>query len=74
MSNEVKIEKGIKIPTARMRSEHWPIADMGVGDSFLVPASSVANVRRLASNYQLRLKTKYTVRKVEGGYRCWRIA
>jgi len=40
MSGSYKIEKNIDIPIAKYKWEHWPFAQMKIGDSFLVGPSA----------------------------------
>lgn len=78
-----KVDKDVPIPENRGRrfgTSVYPFRDMAIGDSFFVPATSpeeqVVIGKRIASsgtNKALRKDGMYfTVRKVEGGVRCWR--
>ena len=67
--NEIKIEKGIQIPSHG--NTLYPFSEMQVGDSF---ACKKANVRSIASLQAKKLGMKFTVRKQPEGYRVWRIA
>jgi len=58
----MEIEKGMPIP----KSNRSVLRDMEIGDSFFV--------ERLGSfNFSTLRPLKFTMRKVEGGYRIWRI-
>jgi len=68
---EFKIEKNIPFPRS---GSMYPIAEMEVGDSFLVEdidkrSSVVTTICRFRKEQPDR---KFTTRKVEDGYRCWR--
>lgn len=60
MSEEIKIEKGIKRP----RMFKYPLHEMKVGDSFLITDAKKAVFLR---GY------KFSVFTVKEGCRCWRI-
>ena len=76
----IKIEKGIPIPS-RKGGQGGPkrvfpgIEQMGVGDSYFVPKELKAQKRTssIIANHSKRLGFKFTIRKVEGGCRVWRI-
>jgi len=73
---EFKIEKGIAIPERKGGTVKYPFEQMEVGDSFFVPESAEvrrSNFSNSASSYGKRTGKKFTVRKVEGGWRCWRV-
>ena len=72
------IEKGIPVPGASLwsREKSRVLSTMEVGDSFLLPDpsnSDLYNLRNAASRYGKMHRRRYAVRKVDGGYRCWRI-
>lgn len=75
-----KIDQHVPIPGQKRRKALYPIWHMDVGESFLVPASGNENLIRKRLDVacwrhrQTDIgKTKeYVVRRVEGGYRCWR--
>jgi hypothetical protein len=70
---DFKIETEIPMPSKRVRDK-YPLADMQVGQSFFVPAEKVQNLREAISQRKRRGGTDaFTVRKNEGGHRCWRI-
>jgi hypothetical protein len=67
-AGEIKIEKGIPIPTPRKK---YPFFTMKVGESFFSDKPGVAN---LSSIHSRKGKEKFTCRKVEGGWRVWRVS
>lgn len=67
----IKIEKGIPKPNTVRR---YPWRDMKVGDSFEVPAGmNPESFRHNAHLAGRRLNRKFSTRKFNGGYRCWRV-
>lgn len=71
MPDVIKIEQGIPFPGK------YPLSQLEVGDSFLVPASSnVKTLRNIISNRHKRNpKVRFTVQKQKNGrYRVWRTA
>lgn len=81
---EIKIEKGIEIPSKKGKYNKYPFGQMEVGDSFFVPIKEGGNMRSfqpqissLAKSYSLRNKNnewEFTVRQEGVGVRGWRIA
>lgn len=80
-----KIETGIEIPKrARGRQPtHFPMADMAVGDSFLIPcdtkdAKALANWRRkflvAKKAFLIKFEGEFKTATVDGGVRVWRTA
>lgn len=81
-----KVETGIKIsgviPSGE-RPRFYPFVDMEVGDSFFIPEGTVSDrgavidnttvISSAAYNYSKFRGIKFSVRKVEGGFRCWRV-
>lgn len=65
-----KINSGAGAPRSEMR---MLIESMEVGESFQVPKGFDVKVRGCINSVQLRSEKKFSVRKYEGGYRCWRI-
>jgi hypothetical protein len=56
------------------RVKKYPIPDMKIGDSFLVPKQELhrnlaQSVRNVASSHKMKVAT----RTVEGGVRVWRV-
>jgi hypothetical protein len=64
-----KIEKGVLLAKSK-----YPFRQMEIGDSFFVENGNGRILRPAASNAGLAAGRKYTVRKVDGGYRVWRTA
>lgn len=69
-----KIEPGIPIPaySYRGKARRFPIADMAVGDSFLVPYTDYAALIRAAGRAR-RLGYRLVMRSLENGVRLWRV-
>ena len=70
--SDYKIEKGIPVPV--MGRLKYPLADMMVGDSILVPIGDGQSLRNCASVHGKNSDRKFSVHKVDGGFRCWRTA
>ena len=68
----MKIEKGIPLPAHG--NTKYPFADMVVGDSFLMSIETHQKLRVAANAYGKRHAMKFSVRVVESGVRCWRVA
>lgn len=71
---EYKVEKGLKIPEYKNSSKKYPI--LKVGESFFVPCTDEDKQRiqnNLSTGSRYRREGKYTVRRVDGGIRIWRI-
>lgn len=67
-----EIEKSVPIPPDKKTP--WPFADMEVGDSFSIPAQSIAKARVAASFYQRSHNVILTVRvQPDRSFRCWRV-
>jgi hypothetical protein len=83
-----KIESGVALPdvarhSTRKGSTKYPFAEMNVGQSFLIPATSEDEVVKVESRLRgatLRYAkqqggtVKFTVRAVNDGIRVWRVA
>lgn len=73
-----KIDKDIPIPDKR--PSKYPFAEMSVGDSFFVAADKAPSKRvsTAVGNAAERgiggSDRSYTVRRVDGGTRCWRVS
>lgn len=66
----MKIEKGIPIPRSNIDRD-FPILDkMEVGDSILFPETEWKRARNRA---YIRKPKHFTFRRINGGYRCWRV-
>ena len=73
MRMEYKIEKGYDILVV-YRRDRFPFLSMDVNDSFLLDVSEHKAVYAAAKRYADRNPGwDYTIRKVEGGYRLWRV-
>ena len=71
-----KIEKDVPTPTETQRTAKYPFGKMEVGDSIFISSeeSPPSGSYSASSYYALRHpELKFTTRKVEGGYRIWRI-
>jgi hypothetical protein len=74
--DNIKIEKNIKIPAMYGRYSKYPFGEMKVGDSFLIErADELGNLRQAASHWARRNggKAKFSIRKWEKAFRCWRV-
>jgi hypothetical protein len=74
--SDVKIEKNIPIPGIRggALTRKYPFNEMEVGDSiFVEKRKGLYNPGNAAGNYGKTHGMKFSVRKVEGGFRIWRI-
>lgn len=78
----ISIDKNVPVPTLirRGRQASLPSADLEVGDSFMLPATTKdefnqARTRLRSSTATLVKKgCKFATRSVEGGIRIWRTA
>ena len=69
-----KIETGIDLPqNSSGRHRKYPFGDMNVGDSFVFAAADLEKLRSATSYYGSRIQKKFSIRKIVGGYRCWRV-
>lgn len=71
------IDRNVPAPTDITVRNKYPLAKLFVGESFLVPGGAEVRdgIKAAVFRAKRRLPGKvFTVRKVEGGYRCWRIA
>jgi hypothetical protein len=70
----LRVDLGVPIPPEAQR-EKYPFPVMAVGDSFLLAdAESAKNARSAAWMFSKRHGTKFSCRKVEDGWRVWRVA
>jgi hypothetical protein len=74
MTTNFVIEKGIPKPEGRRGLKKYPFGDMEIGDSFFVPSDKYRAVINASQIYGKRWERKFSVAKVDGGARCWRIA
>lgn len=70
--NEIKIEKGVPVPSPPMRAK-YPFKDMEVGDSFFVSSEYIDKVRSSAASYARAHGMKFTTRQEGDGLRVWRV-
>jgi hypothetical protein len=68
------VETNIPIPAPRKPDTRYPFKELEVGYSFLVHDGNIRSVRSRCSQVKLATGHKFTVRKVQGGVRVWRIA
>jgi hypothetical protein len=69
-----KIESGVEMPLKRSGLE-FPLGDMKVGDSFLIPATNAINSVSAAQalrNQARKLKIGIVTRSVPEGIRVWK--
>lgn len=73
------IERGIPVPH-RLYSSMYPLAQMQPGDSFLVTNTEDKKVRAAVAHFRIRSagaeehrSWKFTVKKIAGGVRVWRV-
>ncbi len=65
-----KVESGV----TQMPRSKYPFASMKIGDSFFAPNLIASKVRASAGAYAQRFPGFFfSVRKVEGGIRVWRV-
>ena len=72
----LEIEKGVEVPS-NVRGTKYPFAEMGVGDSILFKDKLRAESARVSSlRFVARREPewRFTMRKVSGGWRLWRVA
>lgn len=68
----MRIDKNIPMPP---RGYELPFDQMEVGDSFLLPSGvSPGYARALIHAAQKKLSKKFSLRRTDNGFRCWRIA
>jgi hypothetical protein len=76
---DFKIESGVPLPEPVSGRASYPFGSMNVGDSFFVAAAHDDLLARdrlasAASYFGIRNKMKFARRKVDGGFRVWRLA
>jgi hypothetical protein len=79
-AHEFRIEKGVSIPRRARRERLYPLAEMEINDSFLVPGDDAKRLQNLVCHsvrYFRRTAAgagkKFITRRVEGGLRVWRV-
>jgi len=72
----IVVEKSIQHPGGVRRGwGRYPWETMEVGDSFLVPEDvAIDSARSGATIAGRKHNRKFSIRKTDNGYRCWRIA
>ena len=76
------VEKDIPVPEKSSRDRKYPLDQMEVGDSFLVPTDPAMTVSKLQKKASASVAyahrtlggRRFVTRQVEGGVRVWRIA
>lgn len=73
------VESGVPMPPeprggGRMKPLKYPVEQMKVGDSFFVPKAEGMSASQCACTYGKKSGKVFSRRKVENGYRVWRIA
>lgn len=76
---KLSIQENIEIPSREAIVDRVPWEKIKVGASFPVSGETfgenpVERLRTAISYRQKATKEKYSVRKTEDGYRCWRVA
>ena len=70
----IKIEKGVPLPSEPARRDPYPFDQMEIGDSFFVACTpGNRSVAVQASKFSKKSGRTFTVRRVEGGVRAWRL-
>ncbi len=70
----MKIDKDIPMPDPRGRPAKYDFAKMQIGDSFEVSDKDYVRIRGATQHYARRHpEFRFTIRKYNGAYRCWRI-
>ena len=75
--NQYEIDKGVVIPRSRGVTAHpYPFGEMEPGDSlFIERTGKSVNISNVKAAAEKRVPgTKWTTRKVEGGFRIWRVS
>jgi hypothetical protein len=74
MASEFTVETGVDVPPRSSRRSKFPLTEMAVGDSFLVPAPVAKSVRpnlyATAKRYGIKLVTRIS----DDGLRVWRVS
>lgn len=69
--SKLKIDKDVPIPARRNGA--IPFANMQSGDSVFVPGEVMKNPASSAKQWAAKHGGEFIVRRVEGGYRVWRV-
>ena len=71
--NQIKIDKGVPVPTSRWGKRKYPFPDMEIVDSFFTDDKQ-ETVGSSVATYAKFNNKKFTTRSENGGTRVWRIA
>lgn len=73
----IKIDKDVPMPMITARKKHsFPWEDMAPGDSFFVPCSDGADLKRkrfAVMQQAHRRELKVATRVIKGGFRVWKL-
>ena len=69
---EIEIQSDVPMPKLPAHAK-YPWVKMQVGDSFFVPGQTSQNFGGTLDNARKSTGRKFTVRKVDGGIRVWRL-
>jgi hypothetical protein len=70
-----EVEKGVPLPEVRQSGSVYPFRLMEIGDSFVVTDEDVVkNARAAAYVYSKRSGHKFACRRVDKGWRFWRVS
>jgi hypothetical protein len=77
----VKIDKAIPLPRRRMRvrTTKYPLAQLEVGESFFMEGATYNQATGIVQSYYRTHGQEggegrtFTIRKLEGGFRIWRV-
>ncbi len=74
MSDKIKIERGIPMPTPRGEGGKWLslLSKMNVGDSFFAAGEFTSALSSKVSRARIKLGIKLAYRKENAGVRVWR--
>ena len=75
MTSDYVIEKNVPFVQKKGpgRKPKYPLRQMEVGDSFLVPGGNLRTMRTMARIVGLQLGRKFKAQEQEGGVRVWRV-
>jgi hypothetical protein len=68
----IKIDDNVPMPMTWKNK--YPLMEMEVGQSFVVPAETKIPAFRRVASFHRSDGRRFSVRKTPDGYRCWRIA
>jgi hypothetical protein len=72
----MNVEKSVPVPVRNNArgASIYPFPTMEIGDSIFIPGESGRLARATAYQYGRRFGKSFTARRVEGGFRIWRVA